>query len=269
MKIKLLQPLSIILVLSLGLMMTFTACEKEPPEPMDLPPAESLVIDLSQFPTSNKKSDEASIGNWLYSSLSVFGWNVVIAVNLVIPVAAYAEAFHHTPVYLGDNSWDWSYSVPIGAHTYEATLIGTRLDNETFSMEMKLSQVGGYQDFAWFNGVIRYDQTEAEWTISHSPEDPTEYLDVYYQKEFVAGDASIKYTVTDPDNELYNAYIEYGLDSDYELDAYYTIYKNDNTTYIEWNTTTHAGQVVDAAHFGDEDPRCWDTQLQDVDCTVE
>jgi hypothetical protein len=267
MKVNFIQPLSIILVLALGLMMTFTACESDP-EPMDLPPAESFVIDLSQFPSNTTKSAEASIGNWHYSSLLVLGWNVVIAVNMAIPVAAYAEAFNHIPVYIGDKSWDWSYTVPVGDTTYEATLIGTHLDKETFSMVMTLSQLGGFQDFKWFEGEVKYDHSEAEWTIIHSPLEPTEYLNVYFQQDNTQA-SSIRYTVTDPQNEIYNAYIEFGFDPAYELDAYYTIYRSENPTYMEWNTTTHAGHVMDLAYFNDDEWHCWDTQLQDVDCAVE
>lgn len=270
MKIRLLQPISFILVLAFGLMITFTGCESEP-EQMDLPPAGSFVMDLSQFPTnnSNTKSIEAAIGNWLYSYTSVVAWNVVIAVNMAIPVAAYAEAFDHVPVYLGDNSWDWSYSVPVGDFTYEATLIGTRIDKETFSMEMTLSQVGGFQDFEWFKGVIRYDHSEADWTISQSPLQPKEYLNIHYQKDLDNEISNIRYTVTDPENEWYNAFIEFGLDPSQELNAHYTIHNSIKTTYIEWNTVTNAGHVMDEVYFMDGDWHCWDTQLQDVECTVE
>ncbi|MDA3821923.1 MAG: hypothetical protein PF450_04825 [Bacteroidales bacterium] len=268
MKIKFFKPLSIILIMALGLMMTFSACESDP-VPMDLPPAESLVIDLSQLPTNNTKSADAFVVNWLYSSLSVLGWNVAIAVNMAVPVAAYAEAFNHVPVYMDNDSWEWSYSVPVAGQTYDVSLVGTQLDKKTFAMVMTLSQVGGFQDFTWFEGEIMYDHTQAEWTIYHSPLDPTEYLNVFFQQDLNTDVASIKYTVTDPDNELYNAYIEYGNDPTYEMDAYYTIFKSDNTTYVEWNTTTYAGHVKDLAYFKDDEWHCWDTQLQDVDCAVE
>lgn len=266
MKNKLIKSVSLVLLVAMGGVFTITSCEKSDPEPMNLPPAESLVIDLSKFPKSTTKSADAIVGNWLYSSLTVLGWNVVLAVNLAIPVAAYGEAFNHTPVYMGDNTWEWSYSVTVDLKTYDVQLVGSRINNETFSMEMTLSQQGGFQDFKWFEGVIRYDHTMADWTLSHSPQEPTEYLDVHFEKDYESGVGHIRYTVTDPENEIYNSYIEYGVDPEFDYDAYYTIVKNELPTYIEWSTITKAGRVMDAVHFQDELWHCWDGQLFDVDC---
>lgn len=269
MKIKLFKPIAYVLILSLGVMVTLTSCEKEP-EAMELPPAESLVIDWDMFPTGNTKSVadvEYSANNWWYSFGSVVIWNSVVAVNIAIPTVAYAAAFNHDPVYLGDNSWEWSYSVPLNNdRTIEASLVGSRIDNETFSMVMTLSETGNFEEFRWFEGVIRYDHTAADWTLSHSPGNPVDYLSINYTKDFEAGEANIRYTVIDAGNEHYNSFIEYGIDPVFDYDAYYTISRSDTTTNIEWNTETHAGRVKDLRHFEDELWHCWDTMLQDVTC---
>jgi hypothetical protein len=260
--------LTYLLSLSLGFVLVFASCEKAD-EPMDLPPAESLSIDWDAFPQSNTKSSGIlAAGNWVYSTATVFIWNVTVAGNILIPTVAYSAAFNYTPVYLGDNSWEWSYSVPVNGKTINASLIGTRLNNETFSMEMTLSEEGGFQNFRWFEGVIRYDHTEASWTLSHSPGDEVEYLRIDYSKDYDAGVSNIRYTVIDPLNELYNAYIDFGIDPDLDLDAHYNVSKSEgSTTYIEWNRTTKAGHVKDQQHFGDDLWHCWDGLLQDVDCT--
>ncbi|MFC2129206.1 hypothetical protein ACFLQX_00335 [Bacteroidota bacterium] len=266
---KIFKPVSYLLILALGLTMTFTSCEQEP-EVMDLPPKESLQIDLSAFPSdeTGKKAAEAIFGNWFYSAANIVVWNVGIAANIIIPVAAYAEAFNHVPVYQGDNIWEWSYSVTIGADTYVASLLGARINNEEFSMKMYLTKSGmdGFEDFEWFTGVIRYDHTAASWSVSHSPADPTAYLDIVYHKDFEAETADIRYTCVDSDHELYNAFIEYGIDPEYYYDAYYTISKTTGTTYIEWKTTSAEGRVMDEVHFSDEAWHCWDSQLLDVVC---
>lgn len=269
MKKKIFKPVSYVLIIALGMAMTFTSCEKTP-EVMELPPKASLQIDLSVFPSDNsaKKSADAFFGNWFFSATNVLAWNVGIAANIVIPVTAYAEAFKHEAIYLGDNSWEWGYSVTIGQDTYVASLIGERLNNQEFSMTMYLSKSGmnGFEDFEWFSGVIRYDHTEASWSMNRSPADPVAFLDILYHKDFEKENADIRYTVVDPANELYNAYIEYGIDPEYDYDAYYTISKPAGTTYIEWNTETAAGRVTDEVQFGDDLWHCWDTGLLDVVC---
>lgn len=267
---KILKSTFLFMFMAAGLMLAVNSCEKDP-EPMELPPAESMVIDWDMFPTNSTKSaDEAlTVYNWFYSAGTIFVWNTVVAANIAVPTVAYAAAFNNEPVYQGDETWLWSYSVTVNQRTIDAELLGSRIDNETFSMEMTLSEAGGFEAFTWFKGEIRYDHTAANWTLSYSPQNPTPYLDVTYSKDFEDDVASIRYTVIDPQNELYEDYIEFGIDSSLEYDAHYTISRADTTTFIEWNTQTNAGHVMDQRQFGDEEWHCWDSQLQDVDCSVE
>lgn len=258
------------MIMSFGMLITFSSCEKDP-DPMELPPAESLVIDFDMFPSNDKKSadEELAYINWFYSAASIVVWNTVVAANVAIPTVAYASAFNHEPVYLGDETWEWSYSVTVNQRTIVARLVGARIDNETFSMEMYLSETGNFEDFKWFEGVIRYDHSEADWTLSHGPENPVQYLDISYRKDSEADAADIRYTVIEPTSDLYNSYIEFGVDSAMDFDAYYTISKGDTATSIEWSTETNAGRVKSQQQYGDNVWHCWDTQLRDVDCQVE
>ena len=258
------------MIVSFGLIFTISSCEKEP-EPMKLPPMGSLVIDWDKFPTKSTKSidEDLTIANWFYSAASIVVWNTVVAANIVVPTVAYGAAFNHEPVYLGDETWQWSYSETISQRTIAARLVGSRIDNETFKMEMFLSETGNFPEFKWFEGVIRYDHTEANWTLSHSPQNPVTYLNISYQKDFVTDSTGIIYTVIDPDNELFNGYIDYGVNPELDFDAHYTISRGDTTTYIQWDTETRAGRVKDQRHYGGNLWHCWDTMLQDVDCPAE
>lgn len=267
---KILRPISYLMMLSFGLLIAFSSCEKAP-DPMELPPTESLVIDWDMFPSNDKKSvdEELSYINWFYSAASIVVWNTVVAANVAIPTVAYGAAFNNEPVYLGEETWEWSYSVTVNQRTVVARLVGARINNETFSMEMYLTETGNFEDFKWFEGVIRYDHTEANWTLSQGPENPAQYLDISYQKDFETDVANIRYTVIDPTNDMYNGYIDYGIDPAIDLDAHYTISRGDTITYIEWNTDTNEGRVKDERQYGDNVWHCWDTLLRDVECPVE
>ncbi len=271
MKINFLKPAAYLLLL-FGVMFAVASCEKGDPEAMALPPAESLVIDWSKFPSNDKKSaEEAELiyGNYLYSLGTVVVWNTVVAANMAIPAIAYTAAFDHTPVYLGDDAWEWSYNVPYNQRTIVVRLTGTRIDNETYSMEMVLSEAGGFDEFKWFEGVIRYDHTAANWTLRHGPDNPVDYLAIDYEKDFETEVKNIRYTVIDPQNDLYNGYVEFGIDPELDLDAHYTVSGSDSIIFIEWNTVNYMGRVKAQHHFGDANWHCWDTLLQDVACPVE
>lgn len=271
MKKKIFKPVSYIIILAMGLAMTFTSCDKNP-EAMDLPPKESLSIDLDIFPAPTKKSETGTNINWDYSAGSIFIWNGVLALNMVIPVAAYAEAFNHVPVYQGDNVWEWSYSVTPVLETYVVSLLGERLNKDEFTMKMYVSKSGvnPFNDVMWFSGVVRYDHTEASWEMNMDPYSPVPFMDIDYHKDFEAGTADIRYTSTDPQSPVYQGFIEYGIDPEFELDAYYTIQRSvSDITYIEWNTITAAGRVMDEVHYLDAEWHCWDALLADVGCTDE
>lgn len=264
------KSISYLMILSFGLFITISSCEKAP-EPMELPPMKSLVIDWDLFPTTSKKSinEDLSIVNWFYSAASIVVWNTVVAANIVIPTVAYGEAFQHEAVYQGNETWEWSYSKTINQRTIVARLVGSRIDNENFKMEMFLSETGNFPEFLWFEGVVRYDHTAANWTLIHSPQNPVAYLDISYKKDFETDSTGIRYTVIDPDNDLYNGYIDYGIDPDMDMDGHYTISRSDTITYIEWNTETNEGRVKDQRQYGDNDWHCWDTMLGDVECPAE
>lgn len=269
MKNKIFRPVSVLLILVMGCTFVLTSCENEP-EAMKLPPQESLIMDLSIFPGNNQKAMDPILSNWAYSSLNVFFWSATAFVHTAIPVAAYKEAFKHTPVYLEDNTWQWSYTVVVANETYLAELIGTRLNEDEFRMEMFLSKTTGadlFEDFKWFEGVARYDRTAATWKLSYDPFNQTEYLEAAYKKE--SDIETLRYTVIDPQNEIYESYIEYGQVPDDYYDAYFTLNLNDTITSIEWSTTTNEGRVMNEVDFDDPGWHCWNGQLQDVDCSTE
>src|SRR5450759_3644889 len=108
----------------------FTTCKKDKGVAPTLPPQESMVIDFSNF-TSAKKSAELLAGqkgtensNWEYAATVAGVWNVIINLNLAVPVAAFKLAVSQVPVYISTKNWQWSYNVTFLNVTYKARLTG-------------------------------------------------------------------------------------------------------------------------------------------------
>ena len=134
-------------------------------------------------------------------------------------------------------------------------------------MEMFLSKVGGFEEFKWFEGVIRYDRTEANWILRKSPGEPKEYLKIAYEKDFETVVKNIRYTVIDPeDSRFFNAYVDFGINPELDLDAHYTISRGKSVTQIEWSPSSKEGRTMSPELFGDEHWHCWDTELNDRAC---
>lgn len=254
-------------------MIIITSCEKEenPKEP-ELPPQEAFVMDFSDFQSApgTKKAGEEMAGyqNFTHAYGTVWGWNIIVTVTMVVPTAAYIEAFNHTPVYLGDNSWKWEYSVPVGNNTFNAKLITTRISNEEFKAEMFITKEGiaGYEDFKWFEGTIRYDRTHAIWTLYESPTNPVEMLEIEWNMDWELGVSDITYTYVKEGDEQTGSYISFAIVDDVVYDANYTVSGAANAIMIEWNRTSKNGRVMDMAKFGDDAWHCWNETLEDVTC---
>ncbi len=269
---KLITWLSLVLIL---LLPGLSCSDKEEKDTLpDLPPQEALLMDFSAFidnPAQEGLKSTLSIDNALYSYVTAIVWHTLVNVPMIIPVAAYLESFNHTPVYLGDNSWQWSYSWA-GAVSYSARLVTTRISNEEFRAEMFITQTGSYVDFKWFQGIVRYDRTHALWTMYEPPTqetmeiDTVGWLSIEWNMDWEQEVSDITYTIIKEDHQEYGSYITYGIVDNDVFDAFYTISHSQKTTYIEWNRTTKEGRVKDEVNFGDSDWHCWDAYLQDTDC---
>ena len=267
-------------ILILSLLFISTSCDKEDIDNRpELPPVESLVMDFSDFQDNpadikglavpGKGVAEAYV-NFVHAYLNVSFWNAFTTGSLLLPVSSYAYALQQTPEYAGNDTWKWSYQFDIDVLelSYTATLTGKRIDNETFSMEMNIALTSlPAVKFTYFDGVCRYDHTHAEWNLYKNVNGTSvKTIEVEWDKDFVAGDASLRYTYVEPGQVETDSYIlwEYTPGADYN--AAYTISLATGMINIEWDTTTKAGRVKDPANFEDDAWHCWNDLLVDITC---
>ena len=96
----------------------------------------SLILFQVQFlkiPSATKK-------NWAWAATNVQVWNSVLTLTLVVPVAAFAEAFNHQPVLQSDGSWLWQYAISVQEGNFTAKLYG-KIVTEGIEWTMLLSKV--------------------------------------------------------------------------------------------------------------------------------
>ena len=249
--------------MAIFMLVSITSCEKANPEEETpvLPPLESMQMDISDFEQEQggSKGTLETSWNFLYSAVTVTlcnGWAVLVS---ALPIAAYGYALQQTPVYLGDYTWEWSYNFTWGLVEYTATLTGKREDNEKFSMEMVISPAANpEQGVKYFDGLVRYDHTRAEWTMYK--QGTISVLEIGWNKDYETEEADLTYTFTEPGKDYTGSYIVAAYQPDVFFDAAYTISVPEGMINIEWNTTTLEGRVKAPAHFQDDAWHCWDTQ---------
>ena len=258
---KLIVKRPVAILLAITLLIVSTSCDNEPTENRpELPPLESLMMTFADFdgPIALTKASGEPHLHFNYAFTSLVFWSGASALTMALPVAAYTYALEQGVEYLGDNSWEWNYSFQSSGLDYTATLTATRINNEEFSLEMMIaSSATPDQGVRWFDGVVRYDHTQANWTIYK--DGSIEVLEVAWTKDKELGDASLLYTYVEPDMIETGSYISYDYAPLEVYDASFTLSRSTGTTLIQWNTTSKEGRVQDEARFGDAEWMCWDS----------
>ncbi len=239
------------------------SCQKDKKEQPTLPPESAFVLETSAF--SSEKSTQTAV-NWFHAAANVAVWNVIIATNMVIPVAAYKEAFNHQPVQQDDNTWVWSYDVNVLYAKFTAKLEGS-YNGDNLEWKMYLSKEGDYTDFLWYEGTCDAALTAGTWTVYKDPQDATPFVGITWHRN-ADNTSDIEYKNIVPGDAENGGYIKYGLTTD-DLNAFYHIYNKgeDNLIEIEWSTENKNGRVKDQQKFSDSNWHCWDTNLQDINCS--
>ncbi|MFO7670416.1 MAG: hypothetical protein R6W31_12210 [Bacteroidales bacterium] len=242
-------------------LLLITSCDKEPVDLRpELPPMKTMMMDFSDFSEqpATSKGSATTYQNFLRSYLTVGFWNVSVTLVSALPLAAYIYALEQTPVYLGENTWEWSYEFSLNNVGYAATLSAMRINNEEFTVEMVIafSALPG-NGVKWFDGVVRYDHTSAGWTFYKEGTIPV--LEIAWNKDYESEAAGLTYTYTEQGQKENGSYIQWEYIPGGVYDAAYTVSMADGTTYIEWSTTTVEGRIKDHVFFGDDLWHCWDS----------
>ncbi len=250
-----------------------------------LPLYESMVIDFGDFADNSNSGKSTALvydskapnGNWFFSGVVVGVWNSALFTTLAVPVASFKSAFAHSPENLGENNWQWTYSVDGFTSEYTARLTGEVTGEEVlWKMYITKAGIGAFEEFLWFYGSSAMDGNSGYWILNESAERPDAMLRIDWERanEEIG---NIRYTWVRELNEQENddmfkdSYLEYGL-QDGNLDAYFDAHAYDSNRQafsdvrIEWSRETFIGRVRAADYFGNEEWHCWDMNGDDILC---
>lgn len=243
----------------------------------EMPPISSMQVDFSTFPESNalpKFTGKNSFNNsevnenWAWAWLHGVAWKTIISAGMAIPVVAFAESFNHDATQQEDGTWFWEYNfTPLGGVNHTASLYGN-VDNDGVNWEMYISKDSFYEDFLWFSGQSNLLGTEGTWIFYNEPNNPTTLFGIEWKHNKDDSTGSIKFTNIIPNSVENGGYIFYGVVLDPTYDAFFDVYdkKKENLVNIKWNRDTHDGRIKDYNRFGDDEWRCWNVSLENVDC---
>ena len=256
----------VLFALVLGLFLVMSGCEKKDDNSgaPQLPPLESMVMDFSEFNPQQKSTTEidTTYFNWAVAASIVVTWNAFIVDTLAIPVVAFTESFNHIAVKDTNDTWKWTYTVTVADVNYTAELYG-KIVGTNVSWKMYVSQEGGFSKFLWFEGLCDIARTAGTWTLYENPRSPNKVLSIVWTKDWSNGTGDITYTNIRSNDAGNGDYIQYGITSDTDFDAFYDIYdySKTNLVNINYNRETHNGSIcLNGTCY------CWDELLQDITC---
>lgn len=274
-------------LLMVAVLVFSASCEKsddnQDSDALTLPSYETMAVDFSDFLDDSSNSGKmasatAKVGNnWSYPRIVVGIWNIALFTKLAVPVASFKSAFAYKPENIGDNKWQWSYTVDGFSSQYKARLTG-ELSGEVVIWEMYVTKIGveGFDEFLWFSGESNKDGSGGYWILNESPERPVKMLRIDWER---TNDeiGTIRYTWVrelneeETDDPFKDSYLEYGLqEGDYNV--YYNLHVYDENmeafvdVNIEWSNTDFNGRVMAASYFEDDAWHCWDSNGEDVSC---
>jgi hypothetical protein len=255
-------------VITLLMLALITSCKKdEIPAVPELTPESSFSMDFNDF--QQNKSMSLTKENWVYSALNVSFFSTIVSAEMTIPTLAFAESFHQVPVYIGDQTWQWSYSLTGIWNIYTAKLNGTTEKNKKVRWEMYIDKTGinGFSNFLWFEGTTT-DSTAANWTVYEKPDDPSVLFDIAWNSNADYSQSTLKYTYRNSGSINANSTIEYGKTGDNSFNRYYTISltSNNATININWNADLKYGRVKSPDYYKNNDWHCWNESHNDAWC---
>lgn len=262
--------------LFVALLMISVGCSDDSetnPTPPQLPPQASMSVDMGNFSSNQEKSSTAEdVSNFQFAAGNVLFWQTLLAIDLAVPVAAFNEAFNRSFEYLrDDNRWKSEYSFTIGNKMITATLYAEKRDsNSTVIWEMYLSSEGRYEDFLWFSGESKLNNSGGQWVLYKSPDEPRATLTIDWEKADGAA-VNSTYTLVDNESDREGSYIEYGLSSETGFTHFYEVSivsqsSNDYDLSILFNNSSRVGRVKSTAQYGNSDWNCWNEDLENVNC---
>lgn len=275
-------------ILAAGIINTSCKKDENKDKAPELPPYESMAFDFNAFTGSNSdtitnysaksKASANTYINFTYSVVNVAVWNTILTGILAVPVASFYSAITQDPIYLGEATWQWTYSLSAGGNTYTAKLLGI-VRKDDVKWEMYISRTGSFafNDFMWFEGTSTLDGHSGQWILYYSPLNAVKFIQIDWVRS-VDGIGEIKYTNIRQLNDLGTANVNYGtyIQAGYttgDYDAYYNIHAYDTRTTmdfydvnIEWNKTDKYGRVKSPLFYTDNSWHCWDNLGIDTNC---
>jgi hypothetical protein len=247
-------------------------CSDSPNEPAkarapELPPAESMRLDLSAFsPEDVGPAPKSQFKfNFWNAQIRVAILNVAVAMVVAPPAAAIDAATHSIPSLQPDGAWIWTYTYVNGEEEVVLRLRAIRED-EAVLWQMFVTALGEdppIDRVLWFEGRTR-GQDNGEWTLHDftKPGDPA-VLHIDWEVD-ADNDRFLTFEIINPGQPEYGDRLMFS-----DVGTLASILLEDASSGdewdIRWDQSTGTGSLK-VPDYNNGERACWDEHQDDVAC---
>ncbi len=270
-------------IIALGVMLIFliglTTCDKEPTEPNktaapELPPAQSMQIDLSYFkmnPERSLQKSATSKWNFLAAVATVSYINTTVIVASIAPSLVFAAAISQQPKLQDDGKFHWIYSKSdtiLGrVITFEVDLVGW-IDETDQQSEWEVyvssnNHIPQLHHFLWYQGRSEIGN-KTGWWLFHDDKSPDSLIDVLKVEWDLSdeNDEELIFTNAEELSNEYGDYLKYGIEFSDRFLIFFDASENKTNT-IYWNAETGAG-FIEWQNYHNGAKSYWDENHNDI-----
>lgn len=251
----------------LVLFLSFIGCSEDPlPEPIQLPPKESMSLDLSLFggvlvaPSMSEESTYFAVATSHVSKA-----NQAIGIPIATPLQLLKGASDALPETDNVGVQTWDYTLDLNGTVYDGhlqgALVGPEIQWEFYVSSRSLELA----DFLWIEGSSTPENTQGSWFIQSLPPADTSIL---IRWELMEQDrlGLLFERRGQPDPSQVVA-LSYQRDPGPQGDTVSLAiqYSDGDMAQVGWNTSSSEG-YVQAPDYVQDGRSCWNTQRQDTIC---
>jgi len=266
---------SLTLFTAVILMLSIFSCEKnamepEKERPPELPPVESMQINLSFFDSLSSNSLEKTAltkHNFIAAAWRIFIINTTFRVAAIVPTAVFLAALSEDPVLKDDGKFHWIYTTTSNSDSFTADLAGW-VDRESSEVvwEMYVSSnthSPKLDNFLWYEGRAKIGNKQGWWMFhdDKSPDALVEVLKIDWQipnenyRELILSNLNQA-------NEGYGDSLKYIYDNFNEYLIFIDASQNNSVNTIYWDSQTGAG-YIEWFDYNEGNRSYWDENQND------
>ncbi|PAU93059.1 hypothetical protein CK503_14160 [Aliifodinibius salipaludis] len=262
------------LILSIGLIF-MTSCNDstsniaEQDTVPEVPPANSMAMDLSIFDSSGSNSGTTdNQENYQEAAQTISDIQAMMNRNINPSLDLLKQADTTEAEQLNSTKWEWKFTndEQEGRLIYEVRLVAERESNDEVKWDIFLSSSVLQNEKHFISGTSNKEVTEGVWTyhgFGRAGQPSQELAELDWQMT-QNQDIEVEFTIV-ADNSFSGSKVNYNTEGSTRVIKLNNV-NSEGVVTIEFNKDTNAGYIK-SPDYNNGEKACWDSDFNNIDCS--